>query len=938
MAYPSFMEVWWGDFLRPQKQNLAYLHTGCGLNFIHFMNNFSHRFFLYILLCLIPFAAQANRSLIVQILDGENSQTIAGASVSIRSLKLILQTNENGEVDFKDVPNGNYDLSVSMVGYTTQKFKITFSEAVTAPFVLNIFPSEVNLSEVIISGRLNKETEYSSRYSEKTADNVLNVISARTIEKSPDINAANVLQRLSGISIQRSNGGTDSYTVIRGMEPRYNNTLINGIKIASPNEKSRFVPLDIIPSDLLQRIEVSKTLRPDMEADAIGGTVNLIMKDAPDTTTLKAVASVGYNQIFIDSKYTQFDQSVIQKKSLYSRYGADYVARPEDFSRKNLAFKGVRAAPNFTGGLTLGNRYFHRKLGALISLNVQNQYSGAESAFNTIANNIGNVLQKVDVANRTYATQQLNVGLVTHLDFVLNPNNKFSLSNVWLMSKMDQARLSIDTALLGDGRTGPGTGFVNVVYRSIENRQIVENLKLEGKHVLQPKLLVDWSTAISFASKVAPDRAELVTDFKIGSDFKRTATFFDRISRIWQHNEDRDYSANANLTYYAHLFGNAVQWKAGGMFRYKTRFNHADQYILKPTIDTITGQKQIFQNIETAQWTVYNPRGTAEYDVNNYTAHEEVGAGYLQGKMDWGRMQVLAGARVEFTGQAYKIKTITTTQANAVNIFYTDFLPGIHFKYRINGLQNLRFSYFKSIARPGYYELVPYKINGSEFDEVGNPYLKHTKADNLDVRYELYSNKEDQILLGGFYKWINKPIEFGLTGLSSGQIIYTPNNFGNAINRGFELVLVKYFGAFGVTGNYTFTASNIASKKAFNDSLLQQTRFILVNRPLQGQSRHIANLSFIYRNSVKGLYAQMAFEYIGRTLKEVSADFGGDYYQKRQFILGISAEKRFGRHWILFGKFNNLLNTPTILETKNGLLVQRNIYKASYQIGVSFTH
>ena len=101
------------------------------------------------------------------------------------------------------------------------------------------------------------------------------------MEVSPDINAANVLQRMRGLTIQRNGGGDDAYAIIRGLDPRYNNTLINGIKVASPDEKNRFVPLSIVPSDLLSSIEVSKSLLPEMEGDAIGGTVNLKMKDAP---------------------------------------------------------------------------------------------------------------------------------------------------------------------------------------------------------------------------------------------------------------------------------------------------------------------------------------------------------------------------------------------------------------------------------------------------------------------------------------------------------------------------------------------------------------------------------------------------------------------------------------------------------------------------------
>src|SRR6185312_14548244 len=130
-----------------------------------------------------------------------------------------------------------------------------------------------DLSEVSVFGSIDKETDAASRSTEKNANNILNVVGAKAIIKSPDLNAANVLQRVSGVTIQRNSGGDEAYAVIRGVEPRYNNTLINGVKIASPDDKSRFISLDVVPSELLQRIEVSKSLTPEMEGDAIGGTI-----------------------------------------------------------------------------------------------------------------------------------------------------------------------------------------------------------------------------------------------------------------------------------------------------------------------------------------------------------------------------------------------------------------------------------------------------------------------------------------------------------------------------------------------------------------------------------------------------------------------------------------------------------------------------------------
>ncbi|MGG2329393.1 TonB-dependent receptor domain-containing protein, partial [Salmonella enterica] len=91
---------------------------------------------------------------------------------------------------------------------------------------------------------------------------------------------------------------------------------------------------------------------------------------------------------------------------------------------------------------------------------------------------------------------------------------------------------------------------------------------------------------------------------------------------------------------------------------------------------------------------------------------------------------------------------------------YVDLLPSVHFKYLLKDNQNIRLSYFKSISRPGFGEVVPYTLPGEQFTEIGNPYLKHVQADNIDLRYELFLGHSDQLLLGSFYKKLQNPIEY----------------------------------------------------------------------------------------------------------------------------------------------------------------------------------
>ncbi len=266
-------------------------------------------------------------------------------------------------------------------------------------------------------------------------------------------------------------------------------------------------------------------------------------------------------------------------------------------------------------------------------------------------------------------------------------------------------------------------------------------------------------------------------------------------------------------------------------------------------------------------------------------------------------------------------------------------MPSVQLKYRLNPTTNLRASYNKSISRPNYFELVPYTIRGQDYDEVGNPDLKHTVAQNYDLRYEAFPSGEEQLFVSAFYKKLHNPIENALLSLTGGQLVFTPQNFADARIAGAELVFTKYFGSLGFTFNYTFINSEVKSPKIVADSVTASNTTVFKNqsRPLQGQSNNVLNLSLLYKNDDHRLFVQLAYEYIGKTLSEVYPNYGYDYYQQPQSFLALSGEKALNRHFTFFGKFNNLLNTATTIKINN-VTVGRDIYKANFNLGIRYSH
>lgn len=232
----------------------------------------------------------------------------------------------------------------------------------------------------------------------------------------------------------------------------------------------------------------------------------------------------------------------------------------------------------------------------------------------------------------------------------------------------------------------------------------------------------------------------------------------------------------------------------------------------------------------------------------------------------------------------------------------------------------MRANYFSSLSRPGFYEVIP-QIGGdpdADYVEAGNPYLKRVTAENFDLRYEWFPAELSQVLTGLFYKRISNPIEYAIVERGV-KTFYSPANFGIGNNYGFEFDITHYFRVFGIKANYTFTQSEITTDKTrrFRNSSGELTQEIVKQtRPLQGQSKHIANLSLLYKSPRIGLDAQLAAVYTGARIAVVSPFLNNDVWQKGFVQLDLSIEQRIGKRFAVYTKINNLLNTPLELEIK----------------------
>lgn len=899
------------------------------------------------------------------VTDHKTGEPLAGTPVMLAGTSYVSVTGLDGSYEFKNLPGGNYKIVAHFTSYEKWEKEITLGADETKKLNITLKIDAAQLKEVEVKTHFHNGSDEQARSKEKNADQVMNVMSARNIEMLSDITVANVLQRVSGVTIQRDNTGDGRYAVIRGMDKRYSYTTVNGVKIPSPDDKGRYIPMDIFPAEILDRLDVIKTLTPNMEGDAIGGVMNLVMKDAPDHFTLSASAATGVNETLLDRSFTKFDASAIHAKDPAAMNGgAGYSAVTNDFTRANSDFQHGNVMPNALFSLTAGNRFLKdKKLGVIFSGSYQNTYKGSDQIIYVPSSqpDIGNQVSLTDLMLRQYSTQETRTGLHTKIDYRFNSRNQISLYGLFLQLNEKESRYTVDTTV-NINRTGAGTGPVDITSRSAFRKQNIINATLMGNHILSEKLKIDWRGAVSRATRDVPDLSEIHTSTGATRDSSGNQVVQPEIIKSWHHSwentKDQDYEGYADITYTPEIFEKDVEFMFGGMYRHKDRNNYYNEYTLDPT-----SSREPFTDIYAATFNVSNPKGVLPYNDLTYTVTENISAYYLQAKFMLGaKLQVLGGARMENTYQHYTIaKDPNVFVGQNGTIQYSNFLPSLHFKYLLDSKQALRLSYYKSITRPGFFEIVPYIFPGEVFDEGGNYNLKPATAHNIDARYEWFPKGIDQLLVGTFYKNISDPIEYALlqNGGPSSQIIKPINQTSqNATNYGLEIVLTKYFHRFGVSFNYTYTHSNIVdSVRSYVRDASGNATFYNVTeaRPLQGQAAHVGNLSLIYKYQEIGLDAHLTCTYTGRMIAYISPFVGLDYWQKGMTTLAFSVEQRIAKHVFVYAKINNLLNTARVVEMKtskdkymaypyelpyqtlpNSVLIEKDLYGRNYLVGIRF--
>ena len=844
-----------------------------------------------------------------KVIDAQTDEEIIGAAVMVK--------DDPGKWAVSGL-DGSFSVSVdagesstlvcSIIGYRQAEFICSETEN---NLTIRMEADRIMLDGATVMAENHGKTEAGARGIEKASLNVVNVMSAKAMELSPDVTVANVIKRMSGVTVERNSSGEGRYAILRGMDKRYNYTLVNGVKIPSPDNKNRFVPLDIFPSEMLDRLEVTKSLTADMEGDGIGGAVNLVMKDAPEDMELDINFSTGYSALFFNRDFQSFNHGKSRKQSPFERMGKpldNYAVTADDFSMDNLRVKSAAPRPDIVGGFSYGDRFFNGRLGLMAAVSFQNLMRGKDSDIYYFSGS-----SSKGTEFREYSEDQMRLGTHLKLDYRAGERHKFMFYSGYMDMRESEVR---------DARNSQ-----DWMMRMKYNRQYIFNSTLKGEHAfLEDKALkLDWTGVFSYAYNMTPDEARInMNGYNLAKD--------DAANRRWAHNSDRDLAGYVNLSYLLDFHNSStLLLKAGGMYRDKAR----DSFFNEWYFDSATEDSQVYRQ----DWNNFDElllepahKGFGNIsDPLNYDATEKIAAGYFMMKYTREKFEVTAGVRAENTRQGYLLDYPLENADPAGEQNYTDILPSIHLKYNVHKNANLRLSYGRSINRPGFFEIVPYTILNEDYDEKGNPDLRHTVADNIDLRYEFFPKSSEQFMVGLFWKNLKDPIEYGLLTLGADTYLQ-PTNFGDAMNYGVEVDVMKYFNWFGIKANYTYTHSAITTDKTIRGED-HQVYNIQQTRPLYGQAAHVANLSLLLNFQKIGLEGQVSGSYTGKRLSEVSRWYNDDIWEAGFFTLDASIEKSFRIGISIYAKATNLLNSPLLRFITPGPMTE-GMNRERYQGGV----
>jgi len=865
------------------------------------------------------------------IQDGELNDILPFANIIIKGTDKGTTSDFEGKYSIELEP-GTYTVEFSYVGYQTveiSEVSVKSNDVTVVNVTLNATAN--NLEEVVITTTARRNTEQSVLNLQKKSIKVMDGLSSEGIKRTGANNVASAVKRIPGVSVQ---GG--KYVFVRGLGDRYTKSILNGMDIPGLDPDRNTLQMDIIPSNIIENVIVSKTASADMPADFTGGVVNIVTKDFPSREEYSLSFGMSYNPDM------HFNSDFLESNSSGTDFlGFDDGERdlpiPENIDIPSPVGSGV----NEDGvSLTDITSSFNRKMGA------DRENSGANFNFSFSAGNTYNVgennnklgyLANISYRNTTEYFEDLEQNFffkpIDPADTELTPNrtqkgdvgfNKVLLSGLAGLSyKTDYSKYKLNVLHLQNGisRAGKFRTFtfiqddIEVIRDNAEYTQkSITNIGLTGDHAFEDSTWeIDWGLSTSLSS--IDDKDVRVTPFEVigENQFSIRPSTAGTPQRIWRDLEEINFTGKIDITKKHELFGRKAKLKFGSAGTYKDRdftinnFNVLIDGASATPINGIADNLFLPENI----WTAESDSGTFIQGnfqpANTFQADATVLGAYVSEEFNiTEKLKSILGLRFEnytlnYTGENNQ-GTVVLDDEEVLS--EADLFPSANLIYALTDEINLRTSYYRTTARPSFKEASIAQIFDplSDITFIGNIDVLPSYTDNFDFRIEKFEGKGQMFAFSAFYKSFDDPIE--LVAFPEAPNNFEPRNVNSADVYGVEFEARKNFGfitsgleKFSINANVSIIESEVKmAEREFESRQLaaREGQTIDDERDLQGQSPYLINIGLNYDDDDKGWQGGLFYNVQGETLEVVGIRNVPDAFTQPFHNVSFRLTKAFG--------------------------------------------
>ncbi|KQC00560.1 TonB-dependent receptor [Pedobacter sp. Hv1] len=823
--------------------------------------------------------AQGTGKISGTVADKKTGETLIGAAVKIVGTTKAVGTDVDGKYILTGLADGKYTLEITYITYSTKRITDVEVKA-NATTTLNIVMEETSqtLNQIVVTASFKQESVNSLYAQQKNSAVISDGISSDQIKKSPDKNTSEALRRVSGATIQ-----DNKFVVVRGLSDRYNSASLDNSTLPSTEPNRKAFSFDIVPSNLVDKITISKTATPDLPADFAGGAVQITTKDIPDQNFLSFGLGYSYNSqstfkdFLATSKnalnYLGFDDGSKQladnfptrAKIVAGLTPAKNIAALKSLPN-SLSIKNAPALPGQNYQFNIGRvKHFenNNRLGALFSLTYRNSQ--------TINEDVNRSFYVYNYRDNQYRFST-NLGALANFAYSFG-KNKISFKNIYNRSYDDNYM----------ERTGINLGSttVNKFYAYDVMQKSLLKSTLEGDHQIgEGNSKLKWTVAFSNILNNQPNQLKINYAKAIAAQNDPNVPYQANITSLGKENtrlftdlNENIYSGDVNYSTPFQLFKSTTNLKIGLGSQYRERTflarflgmelnsNDADQQarIRALPVDQIFSPSLIQSGVYKL-----SEIGTP---ADNYNATSLTNYGYAMLDQKIGKKsRVVYGVRVE----NYNVKLNTTKQL--VDDTQLDVLPSVNYTYSLTPKSNLRVSYYRTLARPEFRELAPFSFYDYELlaNQGGNSNLKRTAIDNADLRFETYPNAGEIFSVSLFYKHFTNAIEsYRYDVISTPDISYF--NTAKATTYGVELEARKNLSFIDETPFLKNTTAYV------NFSLIKSEvknpddqNYIDKTRPMVGQSPYVVNAGLQHSTLANKLNFNLLYNRIGRRIIQAS--------------------------------------------------------------------